>query len=385
MRKPAAATTAVPPGPAPRRPKVFAAGLGGAIGGAILATAVCYGLAYEGYWPGTSATTDQRLTALAQTLAGEQKSAADNAAALADVTGKIGALQSDVAAKLGAAATGLEALQQAVAKLKPPAPATDLAPLQAQLKTLAARVDAVAAGASSADAGALAANLATVQQAVADLGQKIAALGDRAGATDAAVQALKGELDAAKVSIDKAAAAPSPKTIASAMQLPLLLSAFEADLAGGRPYDADLKALVAAVPETHVPASVSDAATTGLPAPQELVDAFEAKMPAMMAARPPSTDASWQGQAADWFRNVLAVRQQGEQQGAAPDAVLSRLEAAIGRHDFAAAVGLFGQLPAPMQQAAGDVATQLRGLADAQTFIAGLRQQALAPATGVQQ
>jgi hypothetical protein len=195
--------------------------------------------------------------------------------------------------------------------------------------------------------------------------------------------AVKTELDAAKAAIDKAAAAPSPQSIATAMQLPLLISALEADLAGGRPYAADLKGLLAAMPEARVPASVTDAASTGLPAAQQLVEAFEAKMPEIIAARPAATDAGWQAEAGDWLKNLLALRQRGEQLGDSPDAVLSRLEGAVNRHDFAGAARLLAQLPPPMQVAAGDAGTQLGALAEAQAFIAGLRQTALAPAQGV--
>ena len=65
--------------------------------------------------------------------------------------------------------------------------------------------------------------------------------------------------------------------------------------------------------------------------------------------------------------------------------MLSRLEGAVNRHDFAGAAKLLAQLPQPMQQAAGDVAPQLAALAEAQAFVAGLRQTALAPVEGAAQ
>ena len=379
-RKPPEA--AAPPARRSRSSGLILAGLGGAVGGAILGIAACYGLAYQGLWPG-AANAEPRFAAMEQRLAQADSANAATGTALADADKRLGALDTAVNAKLGATTAAVAALQQRVDKL--PAAAVDVAPLEAQLKTLASRVDAVAAGASSADAGALAANIATLQQNFMVLSQKFAALGDRTGATDAAVAALKTELDAAKAAIDKAAAAPSAKSIATAMQLPLLISALEADLTAGRPYDADLKSLRAALPEARVPASVTDAAGTGLPAAQQLVDAFEAKMPDIMAARPARTDAGWQAEAGDWLKNLLALRQQGEQAGDTPDAVLSRVEGAVNRHDFAGAAKLLAQLPQPMQAAAGPVATQIGALAEAQAFIAELRQTALAPAQGAAQ
>jgi hypothetical protein len=361
------------PPPPPRRGNSWVASLACGIGGAIVATAVCYELASFGYWPGRN---DTRLAALDSRLATVEKSATD-------LDARFSTLQTNVAAKLAAAASSLTAMQAGVDKLQ--TSGGDLGAIRDQLKTLSARVDAVAAGASSADAGAIAANLSTAQQALTALTQKVSALGDRAGATDNVVAALKAELAAAKAAIDQAAAAPSPKTIAAAMQLPLLISALDADFAAGRPYADDLKALQSAVPEAKVPASITAAATTGLPAAADVVSAFEARMPDIMAAEPPSTDSSWQGQLGDWMKGVLALRQESAQPGDGPGAVLSRLEAAVNRHDFAGALALLGQLPQPMQQAAGDVSGKLQLLADTDTFIADLRHKALAPAGGNEQ
>jgi hypothetical protein len=130
---------------------------------------------------------------------------------------------------------------------------------------------------------------------------------------------------------------------------------------------------------------VSAAAGTGLPAPAELVAAFEAKMPDIIAARPTPADAGWTTQLGDWARNVLALRSESAEAGDGPDAVLSRLEAAVKRHDFAEAVALLKQLPSPMQQAAGDVAERLAAAAAAQAFVADLRRTALAPISGAAQ
>lgn len=354
----------------------------GAIAGAVIAVAVCYGLAYSGLWP-SGGDTGTRIDQLQARLTETEKYETTGTASLAAANTRLGALETDFAAKLSAASGTLTDMQQRLAKLQQDKPASvDLSPLETQVKTLTSRLDAVAAGASSADAGALAANLASVQQSVADLGTKLAALDTHAGATDTAITSLKRELDTAKSAIEQAAGAPSPKTIASAMQLPLLISALEADFAAGRPYAADLTTLTAALPEAHVPASVSDAAAAGLPAPDQLAQQFEAVMPAMLGARPAGTDSSWQGQMSDWLKNMLAVRPQGEISGDGPDALLSRVEAAVNRHDFATATALLGQLPPPMQQAAGDTATKLRTLADAASFVAGLRKTALAPAAG---
>lgn len=353
----------------------------GALAGAVIAIAVCYGLAYSGLWPSSSADANQ----LQSRLADVEKSEATSTTTIASLNTRLGGLETDFATKLGAASGSLADIQQSLAKLQQEKPASvDLSPLEVQVKTLTTRLDAVAAGASSADAGALAANLSTAQQSVTDLATKLTALDTRVSATDATIASLKGELDTAKSAIEQAASAPSPKTIASAMQLPLLISALEADFAAGRPYAADLQNLTAAVPETHVPASVGDAAAIGLPAPDELAQQFEASMPTVLGARPAGTDSSWQGQMADWVKGMLALRSQGEMTGDSPDALLSQLETAVNRHDFASATTLLGKLPPPMAQAAGEVAAKIQALADADSFVAGLRKAALSPAAEAQ-
>ena len=64
-------------------------------------------------------------------------------------------------------------------------------------------------------------------------------------------------------------------------------------------------------------------------------------------------------------------------EGATPEAIVSRLEAAVGRRDFAGATALLDQLPEAMQAAAGSVGTDIRTLAAADGFIAILRARAL--------
>lgn len=347
------------------------AGLAGGLGGAVVAVAVCYGLAASGFWPSAAPATDP---ALLSRLDQSDK-------AVADLDARVGNLQHDVAGRLDSLASSLQVTKDNVGKLQSAA-APDLAPLQDQLKTLSSRLDAVAAGASSADAGALAANIASLQQNFATTEQKFTTLDNQVRDLGSAMGSLRAELDAAKATLDKAAAAPSKEAIAAALQLPLLVSALEADFAAGRPYGDDLAALTKAAPETHVPASVSESAATGLPAPGELAAAVEAKMPDMIAALPPSTDNSFGGQLGDWVRNVFALRRQAPETGDSPEARLSQFEAAVGRHDFTSAVKLLDQLPERVQAAAGDVAGQLRAAAEAEAFIAGLRQSALAPAGG---
>ena len=358
------------PAPPPRRPSVVAPALYGAIGGAIIAIAVCYGLAETGYWPGgNAAEVTARLDQLQGRLDAADKANSAGAAALTEVNTRVATLESNFAAKLAAAADTLTAMQKTVTGLQGVKPA-DTAPLEAEIKTLNARVDAVAAGASSADAGALAANISAVQQSVSDIAGKLAALGAKASATDAAVAGLKTDVDAAKASIAKAgSAAPSSETIATAMHVPLLLMSVESAIAAGRSFGTELESLSTAAPSVKVPASLVSRAYDGLPSPDDLAARFSSAVPWILAARPPGTDTSWQGQTLDWLKKTLALRPAGVEDGDSPEAMLSRVEAALGRHDFAAAAEGFDKLPTEMRQAAGRTGDDIHAMADALKYL----------------
>jgi hypothetical protein len=368
-----------PTAPRQRRASPWGPAIGGAIAGAALATAICYGLAYEGLWPSGSADLAAGMEQLDGRLGATEQTSARTVAALADLNTRLGGIESDVTARLATSSAALDGIKADVGNLTAaPAKTVDLAPLEAQIRTLSARLDAVAAGASSADAGALAANLAALEKSVGDLAGKVAAADARAGAAETALGGLKTDLDAVSSRVAAAVKAPSAATIASAMQLPLILSGLEADFAAGRPYAGDLKNLLAAVPDAKIPAAVADAAASGLPQPEALVQQFEAALPDILAARPITADADWQAQVGDWLKAVLALRPAGELPGDSPEALTSRLEGAVKRHDFAAAATLLGQLPPPMRAAAGDAGDKIAALAAADALVGSLRAAALA-------
>jgi hypothetical protein len=106
-------------------------------------------------------------------------------------------------------------------------------------------------------------------------------------------------------------------------------------------------------------------------------------VPTILAGRAAESTGDWGKDAIEWVKGLLALRPSGEMDGDTPEAIVSRLEAAVERHDFIAAAALLDQLPAPMQTAAGEVATSIRAYADGETFLAALRAQALAPSAEV--
>ncbi len=329
--------------------------IGAALVGGVLGLAAAYGLAWMGYWPSPSAPAatqaDPRL--------------AQFGTAIPELQTVTETTQSELAA-LNARVAGLEKAGGTPAASVPP---VDLGGIQADIAALSARVDGLdakpAASVAPADVDAL-------RTDIAGLGTRLDELGARVGTTEATTRTLE-----TSVSETSAALAQQPDDVGAVLQLPLVLSGFESAFATGRPYETELAALRAALPEANVPTDIANGAATGLARPDVIASRFAAVLPAMLAGRPANPDAGWQDGALDWLRSAIALRPTGELPGDDPEAVVSRLEAAIARRDYPAAEALMSSLPAPMQAAAGDVPGLIYSQAEAGQFLEALRSQAL--------
>jgi len=287
-----------------------------------------------------------------------------------DVRTTVDATTSDLVARLTALEGGLDELR---ASTPPP---VDTTAIEARLRTLTSRVDAIAAGASSADAGAMAENIGDLEQALAALTTEVDAL--KTGAADTgALTALETEVAALKTQMEEAAAEPEPEPV-TATSLDVVIPGLESAFATGRPFATELASLAAEQPPVVVDAALSVRAGTGLVRPDLLDQQFAAAVPAMLEAKPvPAGD--WQRSAGDWIASLLAIRPAGEVEGDGPDAVVSRLEGAMSRHDYAAASALFAELPPEMVAAAGTVPADIAAHAAAVKLVADLRAKASPP------
>lgn len=381
--KPAPESGSAPPRAEARRSLVSLEGanwplLGGAaVAGAVLGTILTYILASALPLP-TRQPTD--LTGIVKTQ-GEQ---------IAGLTDQLGKLQTSTTAledsskktqvsldsTIAQLDAGLTAANKSIDDLKasiPAAqPAIDLTPLETELKTLKAQVDAIAAGASGADAGAIA-------QSLNELQTNLTSLTTRINGVDQTITALRSDLDTARKTLSDHINAALPNEVGPAMKLPLILSGLESALENGRPFQDELTALSSVLPDLAVPDALKAAASSGLARPDALLQKFEATLPDIMAARATNTG-DWVQNSLDWAKSLLALRPAEEQQGDSPDAIVSRLEGAMTRHDYTLAATLLAQLPAPMQQAAAPVATDIAAHAAADKLVADLRTRALSAA-----
>lgn len=343
---------------------------GAAVGGAILGTLLTYLLATVLPLPVRQAPMPPDLTAFVNTQGEQITTLTEQMGGLQDTAKKTQiSLDATIAQLDGDIATVNTSIADLKASIPTAAPAVDLAPLQDQLKTLKAQVDAIAGGASGADAGAIA-------QTLSELQTGIQSVTTRLNGVDQTVTALRTDLDAARKTLADHISAALPNETGPAMKLPLILSSLESAFETGRPFQTELGALIAIVPDLSVPAPVTAAASTGLSRPEIVTQKFEAALPDILAARDHnSTD--WTQNALDWARSLLALRPAQEQDGDSPDAVISRLEGAIGRHDYAAAGTLLAELPAAMQTAATPVAAEIAAHAAADQLLTDLRTRAL--------
>ncbi len=307
---------------------------------------------------------DARLAALEQAVTAAQ---VDREAARADLDALGAALRQEIAD-----------VRAAIPEAQDP---VDLEAIEQRLENLDSRVTAIAAGASSDDAAALAESMGSIEQTLDDLTARVGELSTHVATTDESLSTLRTGLDEARAAI-----AAQNRTLAGgtevgpAVRLPLLVSGLESAFAGGRPYGSELESLRALLPDLDIPDSVLQNAADGLPRPDAIGPRFEDRLPAILAGRTAESTGDWTQDAIEWAKALLALRPAEEIEGSTPEAIVSRLEAAVERRDYAAAAVQLAQLPAPMREASGEVGADILALAEAEAFVTGLRAEILAPA-----
>lgn len=357
---------------------LLAATLLGSIGGAALA----FGIAASGYWPTSApdmAINPNRINTLETQLEEITNTNAQTSSAIETLTQQIAATEARTPEE-SANPQAIEDLRSQITTLGTELSAIepiDTTQITSQIDAIETQLSALAAGASSDDAEAFATNLSETRDNLTDLTTRLSDLETTMAAQTEATNTLATQL---QDFVDTNAAQPAPASNLNA-QLPLALSGLEAAIVTGRPYAAELNALQTALPEISAPQSIIDAATTGLPTAQDISGALNEAIPAMLLARPATSDANWQDNLRDRFTALLALRPTGDVTGNTPEAIISRLENAINQRDFISADSAFQTLPGDMQAAAGTLANDLTLLAEAEKFAQAARAAALKPQT----
>ncbi len=304
----------------------------------------------------------------------------DLEARLAAIEGQGKRTQVSLDATIAQLDAGLTELRQAVAAVPSVAP-VDLAPVEAQIGSLEDRLTAIGAGASSADATALAGTIGAIETGLADLKTQLAEAKAKSGTLESAVAAITAEMATLKSAVSAQTVAGTD--IGPAVRLPLVVSGLEGAVGNGRPYAAELSSLRTLLPDLVVPEAIASSAETGLPRPDVVAAQFSAVVPDILAGRAAVGSGDMGEDALEWMKGLLALRPVGEVAGDSPEAVVSRLEAAVARRDFASAAQLLASLPPAMQAGAGTAGADLVKLAAADAFLTNLRARALAPVAEV--
>lgn len=312
----APAAQAVDPTPAPRRggfvPLVF---------GGVLAAGIGYGVAYMGWVPTPSAP---------------QAPTADLTEAMAPIQDQISAL---------------------VAAMPEPAEPVDLSPVIEQITALSARIDATndaivavsdrVAALEERPIGANAPAPDGTQTQAATAAMEAALDAERAAAAAQAAE-LQEAAEAATLQAEAARAALAEieaQTAADAatQDAQVALGQLQAAMANGLPF-ADPLARISAV--TEAPEALSAVAETGLPTRAELQAAFPALARAALPVALQETAGDGMGDRLGAFvMGQIGGRSVAPREGDDPDAVLSRVEAAVRAGDLPVALTEIAALP----------------------------------------
>lgn len=274
----------------------------------------------------------------------------------------------------------IAALKAQVEKLAaaPVAPAVDPAALTAlgdAQKALAQKVDALAAsGGSSADPAALTAlesKITALETALAN---------GASGASNPA-QALAVADLAAKVAALEAKPAGSDGS--GAVALAIAASGLKAAIDRGGSFVSELETYASVAPASPDVEALRALAASGVPSRQDLINGFSAAANAMIAAsRVPDPNASIWSRLADSAQNLVKARPVGDIPGDSPEALVARMEVALGRGDLDATLAEAAKLPDASKTAGAAYLGQIKARRDTDGLVTKALSLALAAAGG---
>jgi hypothetical protein len=271
---------------------------------------------------------------------------------------------------LGSADKEVAALNERLGALEQAGP-DERAALRAGIDALANRIDSLPASGGGTDLSAIEARLRALESVEAgdtvapeDLARALAALSDRIAALEARpavpdtserVAALERDFATLRDSTleqtkqgrsladmlarvqteqsDARAAAASASSVAGAA---LALSAIEAAARQGRPFEADYRALRAALPTVDAVRALGPLAVTGAPTLGDLKDDFHTASETARKAAPAETSGQW-GWVNKFFGGAVTVRK-ADGSDEDPFALISRAGEALEEGDLAGAV-----------------------------------------------
>lgn len=245
-------------------------------------------------------------------------------------------------------------------------------------KASAASEAAAKAGSEAQSAVARASELAKTQAPEAGA---LAALGDQAKQAVAAAAALTQRVDSTAARLDsvetmaKTAAAPSQQAMAAARIV--LAGRIQSAIASGRPFAADVAALVKGGVPGEQAAALNAVAAAGAPTREALLAQFRTHR-ALFAREVAPASGDWQDRILGLASRIVTIRPVGDTGANDPATLPIRLENGLASGDITAAAALWRQLPEPARRASADFGANLEKRAAADAAIAKIAQDAVA-------
>ena len=392
----------------PRRPAAASIGFGGALAASLLVSAAVFGAGYglnlAGYLPlraGLSAAVAEqaaldatRLDTLERRLAelqeaapaqgqpqGEAQPPAPEELASLDtrLTQTIDALRGDTSSRLADLTSQLDALRGKVDGMgAAPAPAPDGSAVPAANPApdaeLSARLDSMQKAIDS-----LSASLAALQSAATSTEAAIRMVSDAQGRNAGTLTSLSADLTAAteesRRSLDalkaeageltqRLAAVETTMGDATAREMAaraVAVSALKTAVDAGKPFETELAALRASLPEGTDIALLESHAASGIAPQQKLMAEFAPVARAIHATfAKPAEDGSILDSLTSSAASIFAVRGPGDASGQGPEAALRRMENAVAAGDLPAALAAYDELPEAGKAAGADWAASAR-------------------------
>lgn len=392
----------------PRRPAAASIGFGGALAASLLVSAAVFGAGYglnlAGYLPlraGLSAAVAEqaaldatRLDTLERRLAelqeaapaqgqpqGEAQPPAPEELASLDtrLTQTIDALRGDTSSRLADLTSQLDALRGKVDGMgAAPAPAPDGSAVPAANPApdaeLSARLDSMQKAIDS-----LSASLAALQSAATSTEAAIRMVSDAQGRNAGTLTSLSADLTAAteesRRSLDalkaeageltqRLAAVETTMGDATAREMAaraVAVSALKTAVDAGKPFETELAALRASLPEGTDIALLESHAASGIAPQQKLMAEFAPVARAIHATfAKPAEDGSILDSLTSSAASIFAVRGPGDASGQGPEAALRRMENAVAAGDLPAALTAYDELPEAGKAAGADWAASAR-------------------------
>ncbi|EXL10292.1 hypothetical protein [Aquamicrobium defluvii] len=264
----------------------------------------------------------------------------------------------------------------------------DLGQLRSELASLKSAAEAGAGGGSDGEALAeLSRKVGEIESSVAALGEAarpeavdLTPINDRLAALEQQVRAAGdgAEQQASRLdALDRSLATVSGKVEEQADQpriaLAIAASALKSALERGAPFKAELETFAAISPDAPQLDTLRAYAEKGVATRSEIAAQVAAAADAMVAAdKPVDENAGFVQRLMSSAESLVKVRPIGAVEGAGVPETVARLEAAVNRNDFAAALAEYETLPEAVKAAGADFATALRSRMEAETQVDAL-------------